>query len=213
LATVKTLPVWRVQRETTNPFSRRHLNVGPSDASLPAYEDVVAAYNARVSAFGRVWARVTAVYRGVDDAGNRLSEQAEGHLQIERPDRVALSLGKLGETYLYLGSNESRYWWIDLVDAAGRPVLRVTRRYRVRDNQQSYDLVCEQVVNGADGHDAECDRAVRLRRRALTASQGGLTLDQDFALRQASGAGRPIAADVELQKFENDITDARVGRV
>lgn len=100
--------------------------LGAADASLPAYEDVVAAYNARVSAFGRVWARVTAVYRGVDDAGNRLSEQAEGHLQIDRPDRVALSLGKLGETYLYLGSNESRYWWIDLVDADRKVALTGT---------------------------------------------------------------------------------------
>ena len=89
----------------------------------PSYDEVAAAYNARVAVFERVWARVTAVYRGVDDAGNRLREQAEGHIQIERPDRVALSLGKLGETYLYLGSNGSRYWWIDLVDSDRKVAL------------------------------------------------------------------------------------------
>lgn len=83
-------------------------------------EAITAAWNARVADLDRLWARVTLVVNTVDAEGEPVREQAEGHLQIERPRRVALSLGKLGETYLYLGSNDERYWWIDAIDRDNR---------------------------------------------------------------------------------------------
>jgi hypothetical protein len=90
----------------------------------PAEADaVIAAWNARVERLERYWARVTIVVDAVDQTGEAVREQAEGHLQIERPRNVALSLGKLGETYLYLGSNEERYWWIDAVDRDARTAI------------------------------------------------------------------------------------------
>jgi hypothetical protein len=67
-------------------------------------EDVLEAHNARAAALDRLWARASVQVTGADENG-RLSEQAEGHLQIDQPDRVALSLGKLGKVQLYLGSN------------------------------------------------------------------------------------------------------------
>ncbi len=52
-----------------------------------------------------------------DPEGRRHREQGEGHLQLVRDaDQLALSVGKLGETYVYLGSNASEYWWLDLTE-------------------------------------------------------------------------------------------------
>ncbi|MAY74930.1 MAG: hypothetical protein CMJ31_09510 [Phycisphaerae bacterium] len=81
---------------------------------------VLESYNQRLVGVDRLWARVTLVVEGADDEGGRFKEQAEGHLQIERPDRVALSLGKLGDERLYLGADEDRYWWIDRIDPDDR---------------------------------------------------------------------------------------------
>lgn len=85
--------------------------------------EAITTWNTRVERLERLWARVTLVVNTVDPAGDAVTEQAEGHLQIERPRGVALSLGKLGETYLYLGSNDERYWWIDVVDRDNRAAV------------------------------------------------------------------------------------------
>ena len=82
----------------------------------PSYAEVAALYNDRVAPADTFWARASIRVDGRDAEGGRLNEQAEGHLQIERPRRLALSIGKLGETHLYLGSSDDVYWWMDLID-------------------------------------------------------------------------------------------------
>ncbi|MEZ6318056.1 MAG: hypothetical protein R3B49_04765 [Phycisphaerales bacterium] len=82
----------------------------------PAYEEIARAWNERVDGLDRLWARAVVRVEGNDAAGKRLSEQAEGHLQIVQPDDLALSLGKVGETRLHLGSDGERYWWLDSID-------------------------------------------------------------------------------------------------
>jgi len=89
------------------------------DTTLSAVLD---AHNQRAAALERLWARTSVQVTGRTEGG-RLNEQAEGHLQIVQPDRVALSLGKLGKVQLYLGSNESVYWWIDMVDSSQSSVI------------------------------------------------------------------------------------------
>lgn len=81
---------------------------------------IVAGHNARVQGLDRLWARATVQVRGRDAEGNRFREQAEGHLQIVQPGRVALSLGKLGDTLFYLGAGDELYWWLDLSDSDHR---------------------------------------------------------------------------------------------
>ncbi len=81
-----------------------------------SYEEVRAIYNDRVAPADTFWARVSIRIDGRDAEGGRLREQAEGHLQIQRPSSLAMSIGKLGETHLYLGSNDDVYWWMDLID-------------------------------------------------------------------------------------------------
>lgn len=84
------------------------------DAPVPSYSAVAERYNRRVARLDKVWARISMRVSGIDKEGNKIDEQAEGHLQVIRPDKLALSITKLGETYFYLGSNERQYWWIDL---------------------------------------------------------------------------------------------------
>jgi len=81
----------------------------------PAYAELAAAYNANASALDKVWARVTVVLDATDAEGRTRRDQGEGHLQWIRPDRLALSVGKVGQEGFYLGSNERRYFWLDLV--------------------------------------------------------------------------------------------------
>ncbi|MFI4896510.1 MAG: hypothetical protein ACIARR_01650 [Phycisphaerales bacterium JB059] len=84
--------------------------------AAPEYAVIAASFNERVAPADTLWARASIRVDGRDAEGGRLNEQAEGHLQIERPRRLALSIGKLGETHLYLGSSDEVYWWMDLID-------------------------------------------------------------------------------------------------
>ncbi len=79
---------------------------------------VIAGYNARAQRVTSLWARVAVVLEGKDAEGSPLRERAEGHLQIVPPTDVAITLGKLGETNLYFGSNDRLYWWFDMTDSA-----------------------------------------------------------------------------------------------
>lgn len=88
-------------------------NVAPLDADA-----VIAGYNARADRVTSLWARVAVVLEGKDAEGSPLRERAEGHLQIVPPTDVAITLGKLGETNLYFGSNDRLYWWFDMTDSA-----------------------------------------------------------------------------------------------
>jgi hypothetical protein len=89
----------------------------PPTTRLIDADAVVESYNARAERFTSLWARASVVLEGRDAEGRRLRERAEGHLQIVPPDRVAITLGKLGETNLYFGSNEFFYWWFDMADS------------------------------------------------------------------------------------------------
>ncbi len=101
-----------------DPLAGQHEQHEPARQARPAvsYAEVAAIYNERVEPASTFWARASIRVDGRDAEGGRLREQAEGHLQIERPRRLALSVGKLGETHLYLGSNDDVYWWLDLID-------------------------------------------------------------------------------------------------
>ena len=80
------------------------------------YEAVATAHNARAARLDRIWARAIVELWYVDDRGARRREQGEGHLQIRQPGDVALSIGKLGETYAWLGADGERFWFFDRFD-------------------------------------------------------------------------------------------------
>lgn len=90
----------------------------PTQAALPpapTYETLAFRFNDNGKALDRLWARATVVVDTRTEDGGVKRDQGEGHLQWIRPDRLSLSVGKLGEEGFYLGSNADRYWWLDLV--------------------------------------------------------------------------------------------------
>lgn len=86
--------------------------VAPSQPT-PAYESVAASYNERVALLDRLWARAVVALRFTDAQGDRRYEQGDGHLQLRDADRLALSVGKLGEVLLWVGCDDERYWLFD----------------------------------------------------------------------------------------------------
>ncbi len=80
----------------------------------PTFEEVAARYNARVAGLDRLWARTTVRYWGYDAEDRKVEESGEGYLQMIRPRKLFFSVGKVGETGFELGSNDDRYWWIDV---------------------------------------------------------------------------------------------------
>lgn len=84
-----------------------------ADRPLPVYEDVARRYNERTSRLSRLWARAVVSIDYKDEKGKSRYKQGDGHLQIIQPRRLALSVGKLGEVVLWLGSDDARYWLLE----------------------------------------------------------------------------------------------------
>lgn len=89
----------------------------------PSTQELVEAHNARIATLDTLWARVSVRAKGTYEDGTTYEEQGEGHLQIVRPDRVSLSIGKLGETYFVFGASESQYWSFNLLDSDRKVML------------------------------------------------------------------------------------------
>jgi hypothetical protein len=89
----------------------------------PSTQELVQGHNARIATLDTLWARVSVRAKGTYDDGTTFEEQGEGHLQIARPDRISLSIGKLGETYFVFGASESQYWSFNLADADRKVML------------------------------------------------------------------------------------------
>lgn len=82
--------------------------------SGPPYAEVAAKYNANAEHLRQLFASVTVRLMYFDKDGVEHKEQGEGRLQVIQPDHVAMSVGKVGETFFWLGSDSHRYWWFDL---------------------------------------------------------------------------------------------------
>lgn len=81
---------------------------------MPLYAEAAARHNARVAELTELWAAAVIRVWYRDAKGEQASDQVDGHLQVRRPDRCAVTFEKVGETYLMLGSDPDRYWWFDL---------------------------------------------------------------------------------------------------
>jgi hypothetical protein len=81
----------------------------------PAYAQIAARYNARLEHLDTLWARanIKAFFR--DEDGKFHTETGEDSiLMFDRPDQVALCVGKLGKIGLWAGCNESTYWLFEV---------------------------------------------------------------------------------------------------
>lgn len=102
-------------------------NTGKIDVSKlptpPSTQELADAHNQRIAPLETLWARVSVRAKGTYDDGETFEEQGEGHLQIVMPDRVSLSIGKLGETYFVFGASPEQYWSFNLADSDRKVLL------------------------------------------------------------------------------------------
>ncbi|MBL8763194.1 MAG: hypothetical protein JNM07_02865 [Phycisphaerae bacterium] len=80
----------------------------------PSYSEAAAGYNERVERLTSLWAEAVVEIDWTDGEGTARSEQGTGVLQVARPRRLALSVGKMGEKGLWIGCDERRWWWFEL---------------------------------------------------------------------------------------------------
>lgn len=83
----------------------------------PAYSAVAQQYDSTIARLGRLYARANIRVSYYDEHGELQTEDPEGQLQVVRPNRLLLSLGKAGKTLFLFGCDAERYWWFDLTDA------------------------------------------------------------------------------------------------
>lgn len=91
-----------------------------SDASPPQLAEWVRAHNAEIARFDTLWARGIISISWTEPDGASRYEQGNAHLQFDRTQGVALSVNKLGETYLWFGSDGERSWVIEPRDDRAR---------------------------------------------------------------------------------------------
>lgn len=89
----------------------------------PSTQEIAQRHNDRIAPLDTLWARVSVRAKGRYDDGEAYEEQGEGHLQIARPGRISLSIGKLGETYFVFGASPEAYWSFNLADSDRRVML------------------------------------------------------------------------------------------
>lgn len=90
---------------------------------MPTYSETASRFNVRVARLDRVWSRVNITLHSPKKNGGTSVDHAEGYLQLEQPDRVSLSIMKVGATYFYLGSDAEGYWWLDMSDGEHKTAL------------------------------------------------------------------------------------------
>ena len=83
---------------------------------VPSTLELAASYNERIEPLDSFWARISIRAKGRYDDGSSFEEQGTGHLQIQRPGNISLTIRKLGELYFAYGSNSEQYWAINLVE-------------------------------------------------------------------------------------------------
>jgi hypothetical protein len=104
----------------------------PPPAVMPAYATVAGNYNRNLQGLKSLWAETSVEIKWTDDKGDSHTKQGDGHLLLQLPDRVALSLGAAGNTLLWTGCDDKRFWlfdmtgdqpraWVGHHDAVGKP--------------------------------------------------------------------------------------------
>lgn len=97
-------------------------SVPTNHAPPPPYASLASRYNERCARLEKLKAPVTLVIDAPDDKGGRRKDQVEAYLQFVAPSKVSLRVDKVGQTLAVLGSDDTRFWWIDLSE---KPVAYV----------------------------------------------------------------------------------------
>ncbi|MEO1007699.1 MAG: hypothetical protein AAFX79_03985 [Planctomycetota bacterium] len=90
--------------------------VAAVERPLPDYDAVAARINVRSERLERFFAGATTRVWYIGEQGEEETEQLDGYVHMVAPDKISLTLQKLGVDGAVLGSNEQRYWWFDLAE-------------------------------------------------------------------------------------------------
>ena len=196
-------------------------------AELPDLGAIIAAHDARVGALDSFWARASVRVEGRDAEGSRFAEQGEGHVQVERPDKVAVTVGKLGEVYFALGSNEDRYWLIDVSDADRRVMVSGAQSAATPEKAGMLGLPVHprdiplliglMRMEGRDLGDPEFDARGRVRVGVATRwGPGALFFDArslELVGSAAYGKDGVLLASAELSRYADAMDALGVGAI
>ncbi len=78
-------------------------------------------HNTRVADIQQMWARSVVEIKWKDRDGKGQFIQGDGPLIVRRPGDLAMSIGKLGETFYWLGADVDRFWLFELRPPEGQP--------------------------------------------------------------------------------------------
>ncbi len=84
--------------------------------NMPTYAELASRHNERIGDIDRLWARAVIEVRWKDETGKSRLEQGEGHVILEPPNKAAMTIGKVGLTKLWAGSNDTHLWLFDELD-------------------------------------------------------------------------------------------------
>lgn len=86
-------------------------------APAPTYSELAEGYNRRLAGFERLWSRAVVAVRWRDEKDrNRYEQGNDSKLLVQVPDRVALVIGAAGQIAYWAGSDDQRYWVLDLLE-------------------------------------------------------------------------------------------------
>jgi hypothetical protein len=88
----------------------------PRAQPLPPYGEIAQRYNERIAPIDSLYSTGTVRLTYLDENREKKEEQGDATLQVDLPNKLALSLKKAGKRLFWLGGNNERYWWFDLVD-------------------------------------------------------------------------------------------------
>lgn len=92
----------------------RTLPAGLTDDEMLSYQQIAERHNERVEGLSNLYSRGVIEIRWRDGDGRHF-EQGNLDLWLELPRRTALRVEKLGNVFLWLGSDEERFWLFDML--------------------------------------------------------------------------------------------------
>lgn len=93
----------------------RTLPTGPdADGDAPTYATIAEAHNERVDRLSQIYSRGVIEIRWRDEDGRHF-EQGNLDLWLQLPRHTGLRVEKVGNVFLWLGSNDERFWLFDML--------------------------------------------------------------------------------------------------
>jgi len=83
---------------------------------LPTAAQLIAMHNRNVAPIKQLWARSVVEIDYKDEKGKPHHVQGEGHVILKHPSSAMMTIGKIGQTKFWAGSNADHYWLFDTLN-------------------------------------------------------------------------------------------------